>query len=59
MANNSSQLCRIILWTEALASKQPEVVEEAFEDILTKAGAKPMSCASDLGPEFQRPLGKL
>ena len=41
------------LWTEALTSKRPEVVAKAFEDIMTKAGAKPKSLTSDLGPEFQ------
>mgnify|MGYP000125812606 CR=1 FL=1 len=46
------------LWTEALASKQPEVVAKAFEDIMTRAGAKPKSCTSDLGPEFQGPFAE-
>ena len=41
------------LWTEALTSKRPENVAKAFEDIMTKAGAKPTSLTSDLGPEFQ------
>ena len=44
------------LWTEALTSKQPGVVAKAFEDIVTRAGAKPKSCTSDLGPEFQGPF---
>ena len=44
------------LWTEALTSKRPEIVAEAFEDILTRAGAKPRSVTSDLGPEFQGPF---
>ena len=42
-----------VLWTEALTSKRPEIVAKAFEDIMTKAGAKPKSLTSDLGPEFQ------
>ncbi len=29
------------LWTEALISKQPETVARAFEDIMTRVGAKP------------------
>ncbi len=44
------------LWTEALTSKRPEIVAEAFEDILTRAGAKPRSVTSDLGPEFAGPF---
>jgi hypothetical protein len=44
------------LWTEALTSKQPGVVAKAFEDIMTRAGAKPKSLTSDLGPEFQGPF---
>ena len=44
------------LWTEALTSKRPEIVAKAFEDIMTRAGAKPKSCTSDLGPEFQGPF---
>ena len=44
------------LWTEALTSKRPGVVAKAFEDIMTRAGAKPKSCTSDLGPEFQGPF---
>ena len=46
------------LWTEALTSKQPEVVAKAFEDIMTKAGARPKSLTSDLGPEFQVPFAE-
>ena len=46
------------LWTEALTSKQPGVVAKAFEDIMTRAGAKPKSCTSDLGPEFQGPFAE-
>lgn len=46
------------LWTEALVSKRPEVVAQAFEDIMTRAGAKPRSCTSDLGPEFQGPFAE-
>jgi hypothetical protein len=41
------------LWTEALISKRPETVARAFEDIMTRAGAKPRSVTSDLGAEFQ------
>ena len=44
------------LWTEALTSKRPEIVAKAFEDILTRAGAKPKTVTSDLGPEFQGPF---
>jgi hypothetical protein len=44
------------LWTEALTSKQPGVVAKSFEDIMTRAGAKPKSLTSDLGPEFQGPF---
>ena len=44
------------LWTEALTSKRPEIVAQAFEDIMTRAGAKPKTCTSDLGPEFQGPF---
>ena len=46
-----------VLYTDALTSKRPEVVAKSFvEEILTKAGAKPKSVTSDLGPEFQGPL---
>ena len=41
------------LWTEALISKRPETVAKAFEDIMTRVGAKPRSVTSDLGAEFQ------
>ncbi len=41
------------LWTETLISKRPETVAKAFEDIMTRAGAKPRSVTSDLGAEFQ------
>ena len=44
------------LWTEALTSKRFENVAKAFEDIMTRAGAKPRSCTSDLGPQFQGPF---
>ena len=44
------------LWTDALTSKRPEIVAKAFEDIMARAGAKPRSCTSDLGPEFQGPF---
>ena len=44
------------LWTEALTSKRPEIVAKAFEDIMTRAGAKPKTVTSDLGPEFQGPF---
>lgn len=46
------------LWTEALTSKRPEIVAKAFEDIMTRAGAKPRKVTSDLGPEFQGPFEK-
>ena len=44
------------LWTEALTSKRPEIVAKSFEDIMTRASAKPRSVTSDLGPEFQGPF---
>ena len=44
------------LWTEALTSKRPEIVAKAFEDIMTRAGTKPKTVTSDLGPEFQGPF---
>lgn len=44
------------LWTEALTSKRPEIVAKAFEDIMTRVGAKPKTVTSDLGPEFQGPF---
>ena len=44
------------LWTEALTSKRPDIVAKAFEDIISRAGAKPKSLTSDLGPEFQGPF---
>ena len=44
------------LWTEALTSKRPEIVAKSFEDIMTRARAKPKSVTSDLGPEFQGPF---
>ncbi len=44
------------LWTEALPSKRPEIVAKASEDIMTRAGAKPKTVTSDLGPEFQGPF---
>jgi hypothetical protein len=47
------------LWTEALTSKRPEVVAKAFEDIMTRARAKPRSVTSDLGPEFQGRFEKI
>ena len=34
---------RWVLWTEALVSKRPEIVLEAFETIMTRAGAQPKS----------------
>ena len=46
------------LWTEALVSKRPEIVSKAFEDIMRRAGAKPRSVTSDLGPEFQGPFAQ-
>ena len=41
------------LYTEALPNKTPQVVAKAFEDILARAGTKPRSLTSDLGPEFE------
>ena len=46
------------LWTEALVTKLPKVVAKAFEDIMTRAGVKPRSVTSDLGPEFQGPFAE-
>ena len=46
------------LWTEALTSKRPDIVAKAFEDIIGRAGAKPKSLTSDLGPEFQGPFAE-
>jgi len=46
------------LWTEALTSKRPEIVAKAFEDIMTRANAKPRSVTSDLGPEFTGPFAE-
>ena len=40
------------LWTEALVSKRPHFVLEAFDKIMTRAGTKPKSLTTDLGPEF-------
>ena len=39
-----------------MTSKQPGVVAKSFEDIMTRAGVKPRSVTSDLGPEFQGPF---
>tara|TARA_B100000497_G_C7649148_1_gene390448 strand:+ start:73 stop:1449 length:1377 start_codon:yes stop_codon:yes gene_type:complete len=47
------------LWTEALTSKSPTVVAEAFERIMARAGAQPKSVTSDLGSEFQGPFKRL
>ena len=47
------------LWTEALTSKNPAVVAEAFERIMARAGAQPRSVTSDLGSEFQGPFAQL
>ena len=47
------------LWTEALESKSPQIVASAFEDIMTKAGAKPRSVTTDLGSEFQGAFARL
>ena len=40
------------LWTEALVTKTPEEVAQAFEKILQRAGTKPHSLTSDVGPEW-------
>ena len=39
-------------------NKTPEEVAKAFEDILRRAGAKPRSVTSDLGPEFEGVLNE-
>ena len=44
------------LWTEALVSKRPQVVLEAFEKIMTRAGTQPKSLTTDLGPDFLGPF---
>jgi len=44
------------LWTEATTSKSPEIILEAFEKILSRAGAKPKSLTSDMGTEFKGPF---
>ena len=44
------------LWTEALVSKRPHMVLEAFEKIMTRAGTQPKSLTTDLGPDFVRPF---
>jgi len=46
------------MWTDALTSKRPDIVAKSFEDIMTRAGTKPRSVTSDLGPEFQGPFEK-
>ena len=43
------------LWAEALVDKTPQAVAKAFEEILARAGTKPRSLTSDLGPEFEGP----
>ena len=47
------------LYTEALPNKMPQTVAKAFEDILARAGAKPRSLTSDLGPEFEGPFRQM
>ena len=44
------------LWTEALTSKRPDVVLEAFRSIIRRAGAKPQSLTTDQGTEFGGPF---
>jgi hypothetical protein len=44
------------LWTEATTSKSPEIILAAFEKILSRAGAQPRSCTSDMGTEFKGPF---
>ena len=44
------------LWTDALTSKRPDIVTKSFEEIMRRAGTKPKSLTSDLGPEFQGPF---
>ena len=47
------------LWTEALVNKTPQAVAKAFEEILARAGTKPRSLTSDLGPEFEGPFRQM
>ena len=47
------------LWTEALVNKTPQAVAKAFEEILARAGTKPRSLTSDLGPEFEGPFKQM
>ena len=47
------------LYTEALPNKTPQTVAKAFEDILARAGTKPRSLTSDLGPEFEGPFQRM
>ena len=47
------------LYTEALPNKTPQTVAKAFEDILARAGTKPRSLTSDLGPEFEGPFRQM
>ena len=44
------------MWTDALTSKRPEIAAKDIENFMTRAGAKPRSVTSDLGPEFQGPF---
>ena len=44
------------LWTEALTSKRPEAVVNAFKDILSRSGGQAQSVTCDLGPEFTGPF---
>ena len=47
------------LWTEALVTKTPEEVAQAFEKILQRAGTAPRSLTSDVGPEFQGAFARM
>ena len=47
------------LWTDALVNKTPQAVAKAFEEILARAGTKPRSLTSDLGPEFEGPFKQM
>ena len=40
------------LWAEALVTRTPEEVAQAFEKILQRAGITPHSLTSDVGPEW-------
>ena len=47
------------LYTEVLVNKTPQAVAKAFEEILARAGTKPRSLTSDLGPEFEGPFKQM